>query len=167
MRAKWSSWINLLLGVWLVIAPFALSYSGLERRAGTGWSTATSRAGSNDTLVGGLVIILAAFAIVATADRWRGRLGAQRVRRWASWLIVTLGVWEIIAPFALGYSGTTDALANDILVGSGLVVFGLIAALTARAGLVATQRGYDDDSSLGYGLRHTQRVEEEQRRRAG
>lgn len=41
----------------------------------------------------------------------------------ASGLNVVAGIWLIIAPFLLGYSGITAALWNDIIIGIAVVVF--------------------------------------------
>ncbi len=148
MRGKWASWVNLILGAWLIAAPFML-YSGVGSALG------------NDIVVGVLVVI---FALVAIASR----------AAWASWINVALGVWEIIAPFALGYSGTTAAVTNDIIVGVAFIVFGLISALSARSAAVGTagtgvrsdERGYGNAYGGDRGrLDDTETTEEEQRRR--
>jgi hypothetical protein len=45
--------------------------------------------------------------------------------RFASGMIVVLGVWEILAPFVLGYSGSTVPTINAIVVGVLAVILGL------------------------------------------
>ena len=159
MRGKWSSWINLLLGVWLLIAPFALGYSNAGRTTPSGWHVALG----NDIIVGVAVIVFAAIAIAAALVSRSGHVTTARVMGWASWVVVALGVWEIVAPFALNYSGTTGAVTNDILVGAGLVVFGLIAALTARGTALATRTGYDAGHGRGgtHGRPDTETTEEQ------
>ncbi len=93
----WPRWINVVLGIWLLMAPMALGY-------------ADAYAVNNDRLLG---ILIAASAIVA--------LWVPRVR----FVNVVLGVWLIIAPFVLGYFGGT-AVANDIVVGLAVTVFAFI-----------------------------------------
>jgi hypothetical protein len=48
------SWLNLLLGIWLIVSPFALSYATLPRPT---W---------NDVILGVVVVILAICSAVAT-----------------------------------------------------------------------------------------------------
>ncbi|MFQ5683319.1 MAG: SPW repeat protein [Candidatus Binatia bacterium] len=99
---KGLSWTNLVLGLWLALAPFALTYSG------------TTAAVWEDVIVG---LLIAALAL------WRA-LGEETEGMAAvSWTVAALGVWAIIAPFALGYSGITAAVWNDVIVG--LVVAGI------------------------------------------
>ena len=50
---KFLDWINLLLGVWLIIAPFGLAY------------TAVTAAAYNDVVIGLLVVILTSWGIYA------------------------------------------------------------------------------------------------------
>lgn len=90
---RWDSGTNAVLGLWLVIAPFALMY---------GVASATW----NDAIVGVLVATLA-------ATRAFGTLGTTGL----SWTNAALGAWLIAAPFVLGYSGLAAALWNDIIVG--------------------------------------------------
>ncbi len=47
------------------------------------------------------------------------------------WALFVLGVWEVAAPFVLGYAGS-PALAQDVVLGVGLAAFGLWAALTEK-----------------------------------
>jgi len=41
------------------------------------------------------------------------------------WIFVLAGIWLIIAPFVLGYSDTTSALWNDIVLGIVVAVVGI------------------------------------------
>jgi general stress protein CsbA len=93
----WPRWINLLLGIWLLIAPAALGY-------------VDAYAANNDHLLGMLVAISAAVAL------W-----LPKVR----YLNVAFGVWLIVAPFVLGYFGSRS-VANDIVVGIAIAVFAFI-----------------------------------------
>ncbi|MRG96981.1 SPW repeat domain-containing protein [Polyangium spumosum] len=93
----WPRWMNVALGIWLLIAPGVLGY-------------VDARAVNNDRLLG---ILVAASAIVA--------LWAPKAR----FVNVVLGAWLIIAPFVLGYFGGR-AVANDIVVGIAVAVFAFI-----------------------------------------
>jgi len=52
--------------------------------------------------------------------------------QWVGWILAILGIWLICAPFALGYSGTSGALWNDIIVGLLTGCFGTWAAIAFR-----------------------------------
>ncbi|MDI1444898.1 SPW repeat protein [Polyangium sp. 6x1] len=93
----WPRWINVALGIWLLIAPAALGYVDVY-------------AVNNDRLLG---ILIAASAIAA--------LWAPKAR----FVNVVLGAWLIIAPFVLGYFGGR-AVVNDIVVGIAVAVFAFI-----------------------------------------
>jgi general stress protein CsbA len=93
----WPRWINIVLGIWLLIAPAALGY-------------VDAYATNNDRLLG---VLVAAAALVA--------LWVPKVR----YVNVALGVWLVIAPFVLGYFGSR-AVANDIIIGIAVAVFGFV-----------------------------------------
>ena len=108
----WSSGINIIAGIWLIIAPFALSYSDIDQAV---W---------NDVIIGIAVFIL---AIVRTGNP----LKYEPV----GWVNIVLGIWLIIAPFVLGYTaeavtvGETNGMAalwNDIILGIIIVVLAAI-----------------------------------------
>ena len=86
---KGLSWANFVAGLWLVLAPFDLLYIG------------TTAALLEDVIVGLLIAALAFWRAVGAETE-----GMAKV----SWAIVVLGIWAIIAPFALGYSGITAAV---------------------------------------------------------
>ena len=46
-----------------------------------------------------------------------------------SWIIAAAGLWEIIAPFAIGYSATSAAMVDAIILGVLLLGLGIWAAL--------------------------------------
>jgi hypothetical protein len=50
----------------------------------------------------------------------------------ASWTNVVLGVWLLAAPFALGYTATTAAMWNDIVIGIIVAVLGAWSAVASR-----------------------------------
>lgn len=92
-----SSLVNVLLGVWIIISPFAL---GLHAPKAV-WSNVVTGA-----LVGILAII-----------RWGyGQPG------W-SWLNLFLGIWLVISPFVLVLSGL--AMWNDVILGIIVAAFAL------------------------------------------
>ena len=86
------SGLNIIAGLWLVLAPFILNYTGSPR--------------VNDIVVG---LIVAVVGVIRT-------LAVERTA-WISWVNIILGIWLIVAPFFLGYSGVSSALWNDVILG--------------------------------------------------
>ena len=113
--------LSFAAGAWLLVAPFALSYS----TTGTGF-----RAYWNDVVVGVAVIAVAALQIAAP-----GRLSALPP------LAAALGGWLAAAPFVLGFAsndGASGAVVNDVLVGALVVVLALVGRSLAADSRVAT-----------------------------
>jgi len=93
-----ASFINFLLGIWLVISPYILSY-------------ASSSAKWNQTVLGIVVLVLAAARFFAIRQTW------------LSFLNGLAAIWLIIAPWALNYQKSA-AYWNEVVVA---IVVGVIA----------------------------------------
>lgn len=106
---KGVSGTNIAAGLWLIAAPFILAYTGVTAAM---W---------NAILVG-LAVLALAWIRVAKPLQNEG----------ASWTNVALGVWLLIAPFALGYTATAAAMTNDIIVGLIVAGLGTWSALASR-----------------------------------
>ncbi len=104
------TWINVLLGIWLIIAPFAIT------RVGTGAGAWTV----NDVVLG---ILLIAFS-------W-WIVGAIAPPSGAAWFEVLCGIWLIVAPFVLRYSGAPRHVSNDVISG----IIAIVVAAIAVAGM--------------------------------
>ncbi len=97
-----ASGLNLLAGIWLIIAHWVLNY-----RAGDPiW---------NDVVFGAIVAI---FALVRISGAYRASF--------LSWINALIGVWIFISAFWLDQSGT--AAGNDIILGIIVFVLGVISA---------------------------------------
>ncbi len=104
---RWASWINFILGLWLIVAPFALRYANVPGAA------------PEDVILG---ILIAAFSLWM-ASTYEAPAGP-------SWLVVVFGIWTIIAPFVLGYSRQSAAeLRNDVAVGVVVVILAAVRAI--------------------------------------
>ena len=55
-----------------------------------------------------------------------------------NWVIAIAGVWEILAPFILGFAVIPAALWNNVIVGVILIVLGAWAALSNDWGTIRT-----------------------------
>lgn len=101
------TWINLILGLWLIVAPFALSYAALAHAAAV-----------QDVVMGILIAAFSWWILVAIAPL----LGA-------AWFQILCGIWVLIGPFALGYSGLAVARSNDVTVGIIVLIVSIIESI--------------------------------------
>lgn len=108
MGMRWQDWMNMLIGLWLIVAPPIMAYTG-----GLGGTPAM-----NSYLVGLGLIVIPLLGMVAPG-------------RWREWVVLALAVWLVLSPFILGFRGQGAEAWNT--VGSGIVVaIGAIAALRAH-----------------------------------
>ncbi len=89
---QWKDAGNLVLGIWLVLSPWALAYTGEETAA------------LNAYIVGAIIAVAAFAALIA-------------FQKWEEWVNAGLAAWLIVSPFILGFSALTTALWNQIIVG--------------------------------------------------
>ena len=124
---QWTGWALLALGVWLIVAPFALGYSAIDAAV------------INDGTFGVLIVGLAAYSMVAP----------RRVAEAFAFLASAVGLWVASAPFLLGYAQwqgpdlgqsaapyvadyPVPAIVNDVVVGFSVVILSLLQALAFR-----------------------------------
>jgi hypothetical protein len=106
-----ASWLNVVLGAWLMISPWVIGY-------------AAGSAVMEDVILGIAVLVVALWAIGSTAT------APSRIN-------IVLGVWILIAPWVIGYAGiATGAMWNDVVVGI-LVALVAVAAASARPVITA------------------------------
>ena len=110
-----TSGLNVLAGIWLIIAPFVLGYSGGDPY----W---------NDIVFGALTGLIA-LARVAGAFR----------AFWLSWINMLIGVWIFVSAFWL--DATNTAQTNDIVLGAIVFVLALVSATASDEGVAAERRG--------------------------
>ena len=107
-RVKTASGLDILAGLWLILAPFLLGYTAIT---GALW---------NDIILGATVVLLAASR----------EFGQGYKVAWPSWINVLIGLWLIAAPFFLGYSSIVNATWNDVILGIIIAVLALWSALS-------------------------------------
>ena len=105
MSHQWRDVANLILGLWMLISPWVLSYIDQPTAA---W---------NAHIVGIIVAVAAIAALLA-------------FHKWEEWVNVVLGIWLIVSPFLLGYAMLSNALWNQIVLGA---IIGILALWTAVA----------------------------------
>lgn len=101
-RARWASVGNVVMGLWLIVAPFVLGFTG------------SNTAQWNHIIVGAAVLVLAAVRAFDPDERMS-----------ISWVNVALGLWMIVAPFVLGYTSVNAAQNSSII--SGVIILALAA----------------------------------------
>ena len=112
--------LNLILGVWLILAPFVLSYA-------TGHSLALS----NDVGVG-VLLVACSFWILAASTVSLGVIAFEGI----------CGIWLFVAPFVLSERAMLHTLANDVVVGALVLLISLADAwMVSRREHHATSRG--------------------------
>jgi hypothetical protein len=113
-QVQTASGLNIILGLWLIIAPWVLDYSSQNNAV---W---------NQVVIG---IAVATLALV--------RAAAPAKFAGLSWTNFVLGAWLVVAPFVLRYNDTTNTALiywNDIIVGV------LILALAAWSAMATPKR---------------------------
>jgi hypothetical protein len=96
------NWANVALGVWLLMAPFALSY---ERIQAALWE---------DVVVG---LLIAAYSL------WRALEIEQMTV--GNWIVGALGLWTLVSPYVLHFSGATIAMRNNVIVGAAVTILAI------------------------------------------
>jgi hypothetical protein len=102
---QWKDAVNLVLGLWLIVSPWALGLIGNRAPTWNAWAF-------------GLVIAAAALAALIS------------FKVWEEWVEAALGAWLIVSPFLLGFSALTYALWNQVIVG---VIVAALAVWSALA----------------------------------
>ncbi|HVO41642.1 MAG TPA: SPW repeat protein [Aggregatilineales bacterium] len=108
-QARWQDWLNLLLGIWLVISPWV------------GVTMSRSNPAAVNSYIFGVLVII--FALTAMS---------QRNQAWEEWLNLIFGLWLILAPFALHFTDQAGAMWNQIVVGIIIGISALWAAVQVQ-----------------------------------
>lgn len=113
---RWQDRTIVFLGLWLVLSPL-FGIGGISDVAAI-----------NSYLTGAAVAI---FAYAALA----------RPRLWEEYIAMILGLWLIVAPFALGFTNLVGPMWNQIIVG--LLVGGSALAVTIQKSMPT--KGHDPE----------------------
>src|SRR5262249_53220021 len=105
MRAL--SWINLLLGLSLIVEAFTLSSGARPVMA-------------EEIVLGVLIACLAAVSVVRPSSA-------------ASWLVAMAGLWTLLAPSVIPYDEMTTSRTNDMVVGFVVLILGIAEAAYREA----------------------------------
>lgn len=94
-KFRWQDWVNLILGVWLFIAPFF------------GIGAVYSAAAVNGYIFGAIIVAFSLYAL------YTGHV-------WEEWINMAIGIWLVFAPLALGFYGLHVVMLNHVDVGAAL-----------------------------------------------
>lgn len=122
-ESLWASFVNLLLGVWLIASPPTLGYGG---------SLALS-----DYASGALIIALSAFAFL------------PRFNAYARWAICFVGIWLMFAPLVF-WTSSAAAYLNDSLVGALVVAFAVLVTMMPGMDMSVMNKGADIPPGWSY-----------------
>jgi SPW repeat-containing protein len=90
---RWQDWVTLVLGIWLFFSPWILGFE--SNMPAQSWN---------------FYILGIAFFVFA--------LAAINMRTlWEEWVTLVLGIWMIISPWVLAYSGNVRARDDAIILG--------------------------------------------------
>lgn len=92
------SWFISMAGVWLILSPIILNYT-------------RTTAATNDIVVGLFIVLMGVISAVF----------GRTIAAYISTLVIIAGVWEIAAPFVLGYTSLGIASTNSVILGIVLV----------------------------------------------
>ena len=101
-------WPNVVLGVWLIIAPWVLGY-------------VNPIAETQDVVVGMLITVNSLWTLSTTLTS-AGALWAQ----------MALAVWLFIGPWVLGYANASPAFTNDLIASALIIIFAIASTVGLR-----------------------------------
>lgn len=94
----WQDPVNAVLGAWLILSPWALGFSD---DAAAMWNF----------VVAGVLLLAAALGAIFVPQAWE------------EWTESVLGLWMVVSPWIVGFSGVDAAKADAVL--SGLIILTL------------------------------------------
>jgi len=94
---RWQDWLLATGGIWLFVSPWVLGTSSDDYSTWNAWT------------LGVLVLVTATWTLARPADRRSG------------WLQGLYGIWLFISPWALSFTGETNAAYNAWILGVAVV----------------------------------------------
>src|SRR4051794_34362883 len=102
---RWQDWGNAILGLWTVISPWVLGFSG-----------STTEAARTAWVLGAAIVVLAVVAVYMP-------------RAWEEGLNILLGLCLLISPWAFSYADISKPTVNAVCVGVLVTLLALWAML--------------------------------------
>jgi hypothetical protein len=104
---RWQDWMNLVLGLWLFVSPWALDYAGQQSAA---W---------NAYIVGAGIVVFAAIA-------------AYMPKAWEEMINTGLGVWLVLSPYMLGFASHMMVALHTVVFGILVTAFAVWAMFSDK-----------------------------------
>jgi hypothetical protein len=104
-----ASGLDVLAGIWILISPFVLRFS-------------SGAATTNNVILGMAIAVLAAI-----------RFSGAYSQAWISWINLILGIWVLITPWVLRFSGFHTAATNNVIMGIIVIVLAGWSALASSS----------------------------------
>jgi uncharacterized membrane protein HdeD (DUF308 family) len=104
----WASWLNVIMGIWLIISPWVVGFAG---QTAAFWNS----------FLAGIAVLLVAL------------IAGRSFKSSPSWWNVALAVWLIVSPWVVGFSSQEAATANSVVPGIIVGILALTAALAKSA----------------------------------
>ncbi len=96
MELRWMIWLNLMIGFWIFVLPWV---------AGPGFK------------LNEVNVVMWNFLFIGSAIISLSYLSFKRMLSWANWLILLTGVWLLVSPWFLFYSGNELLFWNSLIFG--------------------------------------------------
>ena len=112
---KTASGLNVVAGIWLIVSPFILGYSGIPAAM---WTS---------VVIGAIVLMLA----------WVRIFNVDNVPS-LSWINALLGLWLIVTPWVFQFAMNMAPVWNDVILGIIVAVLGTWSALSTPTPHVMT-----------------------------
>lgn len=103
----WQDVVNALLGVWLAVSPWLVSYQEIPSPT------------ANAVLVGVALVCAAVGAAIVP-------------RAWEEWIECALGAWLVISPWIIGFGMHRAAMLTAVITGAVIVALALWTLLTDK-----------------------------------
>ena len=103
------SWVNVLLGLWLVISPAVLHFTGALQ--------------DSDIASGFLAMAVGIWALAVAPQR-----------HVAAWISLLVALWILMSPWSLHVVGDGPAFASNALCGSVMAIFAIVRSVTGPTG---------------------------------
>ena len=122
-ESLWASFVNLILGVWLITSPPTLGYGG--------------KLALSDYASGALIIVLSVLAFM------------PRLNAYARWAVCFVGIWLMFAPLVF-WTPSAAAYLNDTLVGALVVAFAVLITMMPGMDMSVMMAGPDVPPGWSY-----------------
>ena len=127
-----ADWLVLVVGIWLIVSPFALSYNDIPAALAA------------ELTLGVILVSLSAFvairhAIGAVLPEYLTSGGDLAL----STMLIPAGAITVLSPFIFGYSPLIGNLViNEIVIGSFVIMISVV--VTVNHALIATEQARED-----------------------